>query len=870
MAKNNLAHIEEVFHAAMSCDPEERRAYLGRACAGDAVMLREVESLVAASDSSSGLLDETGVTLAMKVMGARPDDSMAGQTVGFYTILSWLGQGGMGTVYLAEDTRLNRKVALKFLSSDFISDSWAKRQLIKEAQAVAMLDHPNICPVYGFEEIDGHSFIVMQYIEGETLADLIEAGTLDISQVIALAQQIVSALGNAHAHGIIHRDIKPKNIMVTPARQVKVLDFGLAKTAPKTVEDSTESISNLSRDGLLIGTVAYMSPEQLCNERIDYRSDIFSLGTLLYEMTAGLNPHADKNNAKVISAIISRQPQRLRKVSVNCPRALEQIVNRCLQKDRADRYQSAAELLIDLENAQRGKLLTAPINRYVNVRYATLAALALLVIVVATFIYRAWRRPEHTLAVMSIPCEDGIDPDQCSAITKGLQRTMSRRPGLLVASSSNFAGIFGPNAATPEKAARDLDADLIMFGKVGQGETKPVLTIIVQRVSDGERLIERPYPLNGGNPSLLGQRVALEATFQLQLPTDEDDKTLLDLLAANDNHSPQAYSFYLKGRKEWSLRDHDNLKAAIDDFLKATELDPAYAEAYAGLADCYVLLSTPANGSFATPTADAMVKAKWAAKEALKYGENLAEAHSAYAAVLWKGDWDWEGAEKEFKKAIALAPDYEPAHLNYSIVLSHIGRTQEALKESELAMTKDPTSGAAVMNYCRTQYQARQFDQADACLNKLALERPNYSGGKYLHGIVYNALGRIPEATQIFEEIYARDKAYGGALLGYTYGIAGRRADAERVLNEMRQLQKERYLADQELAVIYMGMGDLDNAFPLFQKALEDGFPPSQALFFSPSFDRLRADPRFPDLLKHAKQPVIALAGGSSSSASLR
>jgi tetratricopeptide (TPR) repeat protein len=541
-----------------------------------------------------------------------------------------------------------------------------------------------------------------------------------------------------------------------------------------------------------------------------------------------------------------------------------------LQKDRADRYQSAAEVLIDLETVQRGNLLAVPINEYLNIRYAALAAMVLLAVVVGTFIYRAWKRPEHTLAVMSINCEEGVDPDPCSVINKGLQRTLLRRTGLRVATSDKFAGMFRANTATPERAALDSDADIVMFGRLARGEPDMVLTIIVQRVRDGQRLFEKSYPVKSGNLSLLGQRITLETAFQLQLPTDEDDQTLLELIAANDNRTPQAYNLYLQGRKKWSLRDHDSLKEAIDDFLKATELDPAYAEAYAGIADCYVLLSTPANGSLALPIKEAIAKADWAAKQALKYGDQLAESHNAYGSVLWKGDWDWEGAEKEFKKAIALDPDYEPAHLNYSQMLSVAGRNQEAVKESELAMNQDPFSGAAVMNNCRTLYAARQFDQADACLNKLAVDLPNYMGGKYLHGIVYNAQGRYAEATQIFEEIYARDRAYGGALLGYTYGIAGRRADAERVLNEMREYQHDHYLADQELAIIYMGMGDLDDAFPLFRKAVEDGFPPSQAIFFSPSFDRLRADPRFAELAKHAKQPLFVPAGGSPSSTALR
>jgi serine/threonine-protein kinase len=866
MANSNLAQIEEVFHEAMSYDREERRAYLDRACAGDAVMLHEVASLVAAYDSSSGLLDETAVTLAMRVMGSRPDDSMVGHEVGVYKVLSCLGQGGMGTVYLAEDARLDRKVALKFLSSDFISDGWARRQLIKEAQAVARLDHPNISAVYGFEETGEHSFIVMQYIEGETLADLIRNDSLLSGQIAPLAQQIVSALGNAHAHGIIHRDIKPKNIMVTPNGQVKVLDFGLAKSAPKAVEDATESISDLAPHGLLVGTVAYMSPEQLRGEKLDHRTDIFSLGTVLYEMAAGKNPYAHQTNAEVISAIMSREPRSLRQIAGNCPRGLEAIVNRCLQKDPANRYQSAAELLIDLESVQRGNALVTPIHRYLNVRYAAFVALSLLVLVVGTFIYRS-RANSKTLAVMAIKCEDGVDPKQCQDLTEALQRSFSRRVGLRVVQSNQVAEMFGANAASPLNVGRDLNAYAVMFGKVGRGQDGLMLTVGIERIDDGRRLFEQAYQLRGDKVGLLPQRVSIEAAFALQPPTNDDDKALLSLIANNDNRSPDAYTLYLQGRKKWTLRDGENIKGAIDDFRSATELDPTFAEAYAGLAECYVSLPTPAYGAMALTTKDAMIKAEWAATQALKFGDHLAESHNAYAVVLLKGKWDWEHAEQEFKKAIALNPDYQPAHFGYSELLQVTGRADDALRESELAMRQDPFSGAAIMNLCRAQYVARKFDQASRCLDQLAAERPEYVGGKYLHGIVYAKMGRIPEAIQIFEEIYARNRAYGGALLGYTYAITGRRADAERVLNEMLLYQRENYLADQELAVIYLGMDDMDHAFPLFRKAFDERFPPAQAYFFSPSFDRLRLDPRFEDLVKEAKLPPSSAVSSESAGA---
>lgn len=858
----DLRRIEEVFHVAMTVAPGGRGDYLDSACEEDQALRREVESLVAAYETGGHLLDDSAVTLAFKVLASSADDSMVGQTVGPYRVLNVLGHGGMGSVYLAEDTRLDRKVALKFLSGNFVMDNWAKRQLIKEAQAVARLDHPNICAVYGLDEIGEHSFIVMQYIEGQTIAEMIRSRAIAIDQMISLAHQIVSALGAAHAHGIIHRDIKPKNIMVTPNGQIKVLDFGLAKTVPKTLDEPTESVGRLSGDGLLMGTVAYMSPEQLRAEKLDYRSDIFSLGTVLYEMVSGNNPfiraevRQGRSNAEVISAIMTDEPISLRQAAAHCPKDFDRLVSKCLNKDRANRYQSAAELLFDLDNLQKGLALPHRFASFLNIRYASIAAMLMLVAVVGIFIYSAARNSAQTLAVLPITCYEATPNAQCvdPNFTDGLIKTLSKRKGVRVISSLAEPSP-GLQAVGPKRVGQDLDADMVMSGHVSRGELGPMLTIRVERVSDGSRIWEKSYLLNPDKASTLQRRISLEAAVELQLPTNEDDKALVELIAANDNHSTEAYTLYLQGRKKWFLRDGENIKGAIEDFRRATELDPSYAEAYAGLADCYVLLPTVAYGSVALTSKDAMIRAEWAAKQALNYGNDLAESHNAHGSVLLKGQWDWDNAEKEFLKAIALNPDYQPAHFNYSTLLQMTGRAPEALQQSELAMNQDPFSGAAIMNHCRALYVARQFNQADACLDRLAVDRPDYAGGKYLHGIVYDALGRITEATQIFEDIYAKDKAYGGAALGYTYGIGGRRADAERILNEMLEYQKQHYLPDQEIGIIYLGMNDLDHAFPLMRKAVEDKFPPAQSFFFSPSFDRLRADPRFPELAREVKLP---------------
>jgi serine/threonine-protein kinase len=603
---------------------------------------------------------------------------------------------------------------------------------------------------------------------------------------------------------------------------------------------------------------------------VDFRSDIFSLGTVLYEMVCGRNPYAHNATAEVISAIMGRLPEPLRQVAGDCPRDLERIVDRCAQKDRNDRYQSASELLIDLDNFQKGIALPHPPKSFLDVRFAALAAAVLLLIVVGISAYRSWAGSEQILAIWPIECEGADLQTKCPgpAITDNLARVLQRRHGLRVVLPRAVPTLYGPAAASPQRAGRDVNADTIFSGRISRGEHGLVLTTRLHRVNDGSRIAEDSYQLNLDKLSQLEQRVSLETAYYLQLPMNDDDRSLFGAMAAQQNRSPEALTLYLSGRTFWSKRDGQNIKKAIENFQQATEKDPLFALAWAGLADCYVLMNSPAYGEMASK--DAMVRAEFAAKQALKIDENLAEAHNAYASVLMRGHWDWENAEKEFKRAISLNPDYSPARLGYSSLLSHTGRQIEALTESELGKNLDPFSPAAIMNHCRTQYYARQFDQASACLQQLAVENPKYAGGKYLRGIVDIELGRLPEATQIYEEIYAGDKLYGGAMLGFCYGLANRRNDAERILDEMRELQKSRYVPAQELGIIYLGLNEMDLATPLLRKSVEEKFAPSQALFAAPLFDRYRSDPRFNELAKLVKQPSRPSPASASPSTSTR
>jgi tetratricopeptide (TPR) repeat protein len=438
-------------------------------------------------------------------------------------------------------------------------------------------------------------------------------------------------------------------------------------------------------------------------------------------------------------------------------------------------------------------------------------------------------------------------------VTDNLVKTLSRRSGLRVTSSHLEPSFYGPQAVSPQKVGRDLHADAVFFGRIRQHGNDLVLQTRLESVKDGSQIAEGQYTLNPDDLSLLEQQVSVETALNLELPLNNDDKNVVAAVAARQNRKPGALELYLLGRHYWNKRDRENIQKAVDLFDQAIDQDPLFARAYAGLADCYSLMNSVAYGSLSTK--EAMTKAEFAAKQAVKLDDSLPEAHTSLGVVLMRYHWDWENAEKEFKRAIELDPDLSPAHQAYSVLLSITGRGSESIGESETAMDREPFSAPAIMTYCRSLYLAREISKADACLGKLTKEYPNNVGAKYIHGLVYIQQGRTQEATQIFEEFYAKDKLIGGALLGFCYGITNRRAEAERVLNEMLDLEKQGHLPPQELAIIYLGLDDREHAFARLHQAAEDRFAPLQSIFVDPMFDRFRSDPKFIELAKELKLP---------------
>lgn len=848
MSAKKLSQIEDVFHAALDVPAVERDAYVARACGGDESLYAEVCSLLSEENTHNGFMAQPALDLGLKVLSRAAEESMIGKVLGPYRVLSKLGKGGMGEVYLAEDTKLGRRVALKFLPQELVNDSWARRQLEKEAQAVAKLDHPNICSVYDFENSGEHSFIVMQFVEGETLADLISKKSIESDKILPLARQIVSALAEAHAHGIIHRDIKPRNIMVTPGGNVKVLDFGLAKTLrPKSHDSMEDSVSKFSEVGLVPGTIRYMSPEQLRNERLDYRSDIFAVGTVLYEIVSGTNPFDRNTGPEVISAILSSEPKPLTQNGVVFPKCLNAIIQHCLAKRPEDRYQSANELLLDLDKPQKGITFVRTLRSHLNVRAGKLLALLLLIVLAtaAAFYYKfAFRK--HSIAIVQITCE-GVAADTCQGpeIRQQLVNHLSKRGFIIEPVDEVRSDAMGYGSA--QTIGRQFGVEAVLSGRIIKRGDALVLKTRLESAANGSKLAENEHFIPSKTVLLL-EELSLRLTFDPDSALTDETKQMYAVLAATQNRNPEAFEFYIRGRYYWNKRDPANIRRAIDFFNQAIELDPAYALAHAGLAECYAMMPTVAFGMMNTK--DAMDKATAAAKTALEIDPNLAEAHTALGTVQLRYEWNWEAAEKSFKQAIALAPDLPSAHYWYSTLLGITGRNEESIVESERAKQLEPFSPLYLTNLGKAYYLARDFDKTIEYFRKVLAETPNSQSAMYMLALAYFQKGLHNEAIQILQDLSIENKWYAAATLGYAYAKVGRIDDARRILDEMEEHSKNERVPPQERAIVYIGLGDYDAAFHWLEESYNERFGSIIGLTSDPFFDSIKSDPRFPVLAR--------------------
>jgi TolB-like protein/predicted Ser/Thr protein kinase len=839
METDALPRIEQLFHAALEMDVAERSAYLTRECAGEENLRAEVESLILVFERRADFLENPAFDAGLKLLAADTAESLAGKLIGSYKIVRLLGKGGMGEVYLAEDTRLGRQVALKFLAHRLAADNWAKRQLIKEARAVAMLDHPNICAVHGFEEADGHSFIVMQYLEGEALADILNEGRLDSQQALPLALQMVGALAEAHAHGIIHRDIKPRNLMLNAGGQLKVLDFGLAKVIQGKQNVAGDAPSQASQAGLILGTVAYMSPEQLRGERLDFRSDIFSMGMVLHELVSGKHPFAQGSDAETIAAILTSQPRQHTNGSAY---GLERVIEKCLEKDKERRYQSASELLLELQSLDSGGAA-----RWPRPRLNPLAAVALLVLLIAGAMFAYVRLTAvPTLAVLPFVNEGA--GQQIDYLVAGLPESIANQLARL-----SKVKIKAPTAVSSGKGQQPdplslglaLGADAVLVGRATAQDQSLTLWLRIVKTSDGSQVWSKGYDLRQTDALTLQELVATEVAAGLGLRLSKKEE---ESLHARQTAKAEAFDAYLQGRYYWRWRTRENIEQAIKFFKQATALDPAFARAYTGLADSYVLRNSPAYGE--KPTRETMMEALAAAAQALAIDNRLPEAHTSLGVIKLKYNWDWPGAEADFKQAINLNPEYAPAHYWYSHLLMITGRTAEGLSETEVGRRLDPFSPSMNLNSCRSLFWMRDYDRAVKCFNEMLEQAPANHNAQYVLSLIYQEQGRYEQAVALLEKLYMTQESYAAAALGHAYGKMGRKDEALKVLARIEDLSKRTYVPPVEMAIIHVGLGDKNEAFAWLEKARQERSASLIYLTVEPLFDLLRPDPRFAELAR--------------------
>ncbi|MDT7808625.1 MAG: eukaryotic-like serine/threonine-protein kinase [Acidobacteriota bacterium] len=854
MRTEDWLRVEELFHAALLLSGAERADYLARECDGDERLRTEVESLVAASESERSFIELPALTLGMRVLTEGLAGSLVGSSIGHYKVVRLLGRGGMGEVYLAEDSVLERPVALKFISGGLVGGEWAHEQLMQEARAVARLEDSNICAVYGVEETDSHNFIVMQYVEGDTLAALLGAGRLELERALDLAEQIVSALASAHARGVIHHDVKPQNIIVTKAGQVKVLDFGLAKfVRPRQQDADARAPEETSHNGVVIGTVAYMSPEQTRGEELDGRSDLFSFGIVLYEMLAGRNPFLRETDEEIINAIKEDEAPPLEDLPPRSPRTLAPLVRKCLAKQSALRYETADELLRDLRaasaatrddetNALRARLA---LKRRRRMRLASAAlALVLLLSACAGFIYMKLSSV-HTLAVL--PIANASEDREADYLSEGLTRNLSAKFSYLPRLRVRLPSAVPPGRgerADLARIGRELQADAVLAGQVFKRGNSLQLHLSLLNASDASQIWDGTFNLDGADTLALQNEITSAVSSRIGLWLLGDERKLL---AKRQTDNEEAMRLYMRGQHLLSLqRTQDNVRTAIGLFERAFNLDPSFAQAYTGLADAYVLLTTVAYGPVRTK--DAMEKANWAARKALESDDTLPEAHTSMGNIKLN-EWEWQEAEQEFRRALVLDPGYAPAHRAYSNLLAALGRYDEAVREADAGKKLDPYSPISAMNYGRALYYARRSDEAAAHFRALLAENPDYAPYLHMMGLVLLQQGRVDEAIVVLEKLHSMNPLYA-APLGYAYGKAGRPDAALAMIREINELSKTKPMPPLEEALVRIGMSDRDEAFAKLEAAYQERLALLAYLTTDSLYDDLRPDPRFADLAR--------------------
>ncbi len=829
----------------------------------------------------------------------------AGLKLGRYEIRSQLGAGGMGEVYLAQDIELERTVAVKLLPTALASDQQRMSRFIQEAKAASALNHPNILTIYEIGRHDTTRFIVTEYIDGITLRQHLAARPMKLVEALDLAIQCASALSAAHEAGIIHRDVKPENVMLRRDGLVKVLDFGLAKLADqsRSIDSEAPTRALVNTDpGVVMGTANYMSPEQARGKEVDARTDIWSLGVMLYEMTTGQFPFTGETQTDVIISIAEREPARLARYQPDVPNELERIVRKALTKDREERYQTAKDLLIDLRKLRRDLDIETELERTVppelragwavartgegqtatgvsdmgarttraeaapttssaeylvreikRHKWGAIAVATLLVglaLAAASYLYFTRTGQSAISSIVVLPfVNSSADPNAewlSDGVTESLINSLSQLPKLKVMARST-AFTYKGRTVTPQQVGHDLKVDAVLMGRVTQrGDTLSIQVDLVN-TADGSQLWGDQYNRRLADVLTIQQEIAREVSDRLRLRLTGEQQ---QQQTKRNTDNTEAYQLYLKGRYHWNKRTDEETRKAIEYFQQAIEKDPTYALAYVGLAESYIIGNLPPE--------ERNPKAKAAALKALELDGMLGEAHATLAVTKDGYDWDHAGAESEYKRAIELSPNYGTAHHWYGESLAAWGRFDESFAEYKKALELDPLSLAIGTDFGIARYYARQYDEAIDYLKKLIEMDPSYVRTHFYLSTVYLEKGMFEEAIAEREKGLLLDGespeeiAKGKAEIVKAFKTSGPKGFWRKAieLEEEDAKKKKRDVSPVSMAGLYARLGDRDQAFTWLEKAYAKRDTDLQWLKVAPVWDNLRSDPRFPDLLR--------------------